>query len=103
MTTPTANPPARGNETSLINLAADTFVLNRLPIGIMVFRDQQVLFANRALTDLVGYESVDALRQAQARTAEKLAALTQAGLEAPVVFVNRTLPLEELLLFLYFH
>ena len=58
-------PASRGaTEGSLINLAADTFVLNRLPIGILVFRDQQVLFANRALTDLVGYESVDALRQA---------------------------------------
>ncbi len=58
--------PARkaGAEGSLINLAADTFVLNRLPIGIMVFRDQQVLFANRALTDLTGYDAVESLRAA---------------------------------------
>lgn len=58
--------PARraGAETSLVNIAAETFILNRLPIGIMVFRDQQVLFANRALTDLTGYETVDGLRSA---------------------------------------
>lgn len=62
----TLSEPTRraGAEGSLINLAADTFVLNRLPIGIMVFRDQQVLFANRALTDLTGYEAVDSLRAA---------------------------------------
>lgn len=52
------------NEGALINIAAETFILNRLPLGIMVFRDQQVLFANRALTDLAGYDSIDRLRQA---------------------------------------
>jgi PAS domain-containing protein len=51
-------------EGALINIAAETFVLNRLPLGILVFRDQQVLFANRALTDLVGYETIDSLRVA---------------------------------------
>ncbi|HEY0919312.1 sensor histidine kinase, partial [Devosia sp.] len=49
---------------ALVNVAAETFILNRLPLGIMVFRDQQILFANRALTDLIGYETVDALRAA---------------------------------------
>ncbi|HHY50849.1 MAG TPA: hypothetical protein GYA10_14030 [Alphaproteobacteria bacterium] len=49
---------------ALINIAAETFILNRLPLGIMVFRDQQVLFANRALTDLVGFETIDGLRSA---------------------------------------
>jgi signal transduction histidine kinase len=62
---PPIEPPRRaGSEGSLINLAAETFILNRLPIGIMVFRDQQVLFANRALTDLTGYEAVENLRAA---------------------------------------
>ena len=51
-------------EGALINIAAETFILNRLPLGIMVFRDQQILFANRALTDLVGYETADSLRAA---------------------------------------
>ncbi len=32
--------------------------------AILVFRDQQVLFANRALTDLLGHESVESLRAA---------------------------------------
>ncbi|GEM_PF-524261 len=49
---------------ALINLGGETLVLNRLPLGILVFRDQQVLFANRAITEMVGYESVDSLRQA---------------------------------------
>jgi signal transduction histidine kinase len=35
-----------------------------LPLGILVFRDQQVLFANRAITEMIGYESVERLRAA---------------------------------------
>lgn len=63
---PPAEPAAAAPvaDRALVNVAAETFILNRLPIGIMVFRDQQVLFANRALTDLLGYETVDALRSA---------------------------------------
>ena len=60
-----ARPPveaARGG--ALINLGGETLVLNRLPLGILVFRDQQVLFANRAITEMVGYESVESLRAA---------------------------------------
>ena len=57
-------PPAAVAEGALINIAGETFILNRLPLGIMVFRDQQILFANRALTDLVGYETADGLREA---------------------------------------
>ena len=51
-------------EGALINLTGETFILNRLPLGILVFRDQQVLFANRALTDLTGYDSIESLRAA---------------------------------------
>jgi PAS domain-containing protein len=54
-------PPA---PTGIINLNAETLVLNRLPLAILVFRDQQVLFANRALTDLLGHDSVESLRAA---------------------------------------
>ncbi|OEO32172.1 hypothetical protein VW23_012890 [Devosia insulae DS-56] len=57
-------PPPAANEGALINLTGETFILNRLPLGILVFRDQQVLFANRALTDLTGYESIESLRAA---------------------------------------
>lgn len=49
---------------SLVNLGGETLVLNRLPLGILVFRDQQVLFANRAVTEMVGYDSVEQLREA---------------------------------------
>lgn len=49
---------------ALINLGGETLVLNRLPLGILVFRDQQVLFANRAITEMIGYESVESLRRA---------------------------------------
>jgi len=56
------SPPQRPREGELINLTGDTFVLNRLPLGILVFRDQQILFANRALCDLTAYESSERLR-----------------------------------------
>lgn len=61
---PVRRPIARTADRALVNVAAETFILNRLPLGIMVFRDQQVLFANRALTDLTGHETIDALRAA---------------------------------------
>ncbi|MBN9305282.1 MAG: hypothetical protein BGO82_02225 [Devosia sp. 67-54] len=48
----------------VINLNAETLVLNRLPLAILVFRDQQVLFANRALMDLLGHDSAQGLRDA---------------------------------------
>jgi signal transduction histidine kinase len=56
--------PAAGANNALVSLSGETFILNRLPLGIMVFRDQQVLFANRALTELTGYDSIDSLRAA---------------------------------------
>jgi signal transduction histidine kinase len=56
--------PRAENPESVINLNAETLVLNRLPLAILVFRDQQVLFANRALTDLLGYDNVEAVRAA---------------------------------------
>lgn len=59
---PKASEPQRS--AALINLGGETLVLNRLPLGILVFRDQQVLFANRAVTEMVGYESVEKLREA---------------------------------------
>ncbi|ODT83489.1 MAG: hypothetical protein ABS76_03785 [Pelagibacterium sp. SCN 64-44] len=60
-----AQPPAPvAASGALINLGGETLVLNRLPLGILVFRDQQVLFANRAITEMVGYDSVESLRQA---------------------------------------
>lgn len=56
--------PAPAQSGSLINLGGETLVLNRLPLGILVFRDQQILFANRSITEMVGYDSVESLRHA---------------------------------------
>ncbi|MHB1110731.1 MAG: hypothetical protein ACYCZU_10495, partial [Devosia sp.] len=42
---PVHMPVRRATDRALVNVAAETFILNRLPLGIMVFRDQQVLFA----------------------------------------------------------
>lgn len=49
---------------ALVNLGDETLILNRLPIGLLVFRDQQILFSNRALTDLLGYVDGTSLRRA---------------------------------------
>lgn len=59
-------PPQRAaaSAESVVNLNAEAVVLNRLPLGILLFRDQQVLFANRALVELTGHESVERLRAA---------------------------------------
>ncbi|KRA95161.1 hypothetical protein ASD83_20320 [Devosia sp. Root685] len=68
--TPAPNAPAIAEDSpekpggSLVSLGGETLVLNRLPLGILVFRDQQILFANRAITEMVGYESVESLRLA---------------------------------------
>ena len=61
---PPIEPMRPAPEGALVSLGAETFILNRLPLGILVFRDQQVLFANRSLTDLVGYPTIDSLRAA---------------------------------------
>ncbi|MDB5527911.1 MAG: hypothetical protein JWR51_1014 [Devosia sp.] len=58
---PVETPTSTG---ALVNLGGETLVLNRLPLGILVFRDQQILFANRAITEMVGYGSVENLRNA---------------------------------------
>ncbi|MFK4812848.1 histidine kinase dimerization/phospho-acceptor domain-containing protein [Devosia sp. ZW T5_3] len=61
---PASTPQPQRAAGALINLGGETLVLNRLPLGILVFRDQQVLFANRAITEMVGYDSVEQLRNA---------------------------------------
>lgn len=49
---------------ALVALSDETLVLNRLPLGILLFRDQELLFANRAMAELAGYQSSTELRQA---------------------------------------
>jgi len=46
-----------------LNLSEEMLVLNRLPIGILIFRDQQILFANRAFADLMGSSSISRLHE----------------------------------------
>jgi len=48
--------------TKTIALSDEMLVLNRLPIGILIFKDQNILFANRALADLVGSSSISELK-----------------------------------------
>ncbi|WP_196259480.1 sensor histidine kinase [Pelagibacterium limicola] len=47
---------------NLVSLSDETLVLNRLPLGILIFRDQDILFANRALVDMTGYGNATMLR-----------------------------------------
>lgn len=39
-------------------------LLDRIPIGLLVYRDRQLLFANRALLDRLGYADADAFTEA---------------------------------------
>ncbi|MCD7059193.1 sensor histidine kinase [Pelagibacterium xiamenense] len=55
-------PEAPRDTGSLVPLSDESLVLNRLPLGILIFRDQEILFANRALVDLTGYENATTLR-----------------------------------------
>ena len=48
----------------LVPLSDENLVLNRLPLGLLVFRDDAILFVNRAMADLTGYASSTALREA---------------------------------------
>ncbi len=57
---PVSIAPAVANNT--INLSQEVLVLNRLPVGILIFRDQDILFVNRALADMVGATSISELK-----------------------------------------
>lgn len=43
---------------------AVALIANRLPVGMLVSRDGEVLFVNRALLDLLGYDDISAFRRA---------------------------------------
>ncbi len=53
-----------GQTGALFNLSDETLILNRLPIGLMVFRDQKILFSNRALAEMTGHADTQSLRAA---------------------------------------
>jgi PAS domain S-box-containing protein len=42
----------------------DTRILDKLPAGIVVYRDRRTLFANRALLDMLGYPTIEAFAAA---------------------------------------
>lgn len=63
-TTPEAvRDTVKGPREKTIKLSEELLVLNRLPIGILIFRDQSILFANRALADIMGSPSISRLRE----------------------------------------
>jgi len=49
---------------ALLSLSDEALVLNKLPLGILIFKDQEILFANRSMADLAGYETTGDLRVA---------------------------------------
>jgi len=61
--TPKPAAPTNG-PSSLVALSDEALVLNKLPLGILIFKDQTVLFANRAMADLAGYNTTNDLRDA---------------------------------------
>ena len=55
---------SQDKQQSLINLGDDSLVLNRLPLGLIIFRDQEILFANRQMTEMLEYATTSDLRHA---------------------------------------
>ncbi len=53
----------RRSEARTLSLSDEHLVLNRLPLGILVFRDQEIVFANRAMADLLACTSIAELRE----------------------------------------
>lgn len=53
----------QGEGSRTLSLSDEHLVLNRLPLGILVFRDQEIVFANRAMADLLACESIAQLRE----------------------------------------
>ncbi len=48
--------------TSLVHLPQETLILNRLPLGLLIFRDQEIVFANREMLKITGYDDLTDLR-----------------------------------------
>ena len=57
-----AAPPAERTKAPAVE--TDTRLLDRLPVGLVVFRDHRTLYANRALLELAGYELLAAFVEA---------------------------------------
>ena len=61
---PFPTPPARLAENEIRARAALAELLESLPLGVLVYRGTEILFASRAFLDLTGYPDLPALRQA---------------------------------------
>jgi PAS domain S-box-containing protein len=58
---PEETAPASGRDAPATPASGDP-ILDRLPIGILIHRGERILFANRFLLDLTGYETVEQIR-----------------------------------------
>ena len=56
---PPTPPPARRDIAKAPAAEIDTRLLDRLPIGVVIFRDRRTLFANRALMEMLDYAGYD--------------------------------------------
>lgn len=83
--TPFPTAPARAAE-EVRTRAALAEVLERLPVGVLVYRDEAVLFASRAFLALVGYPDQASLSAAGLRHLFRGLAPGERGGNAPVPF-----------------
>ncbi len=60
---PFPTPPARLAENEVRARAALAELLESLPLGVLIYRGSEMLFASRAFLDLAGYPDLPALRQ----------------------------------------
>src|SRR5688572_13972716 len=66
-------------ESSLRSVSGFRSVVDALPLGVAVFRDHAVLYANPALSEILGYENADAVLDVH--TDQLFSAETWRGLE----------------------
>lgn len=57
------SPRPERRSAATLSLSDEHLVLNRLPLGILVFRDQDIVFANRAMADLLACASIADVRE----------------------------------------
>jgi len=75
--TPSAFASHSGTDTAQKNAEAQLAVIERLPVGVLIHRNEQLLYANRAFLEWTGYADVAAV--AEAGGLDRLVADPQAG------------------------
>ena len=86
--TPFPTPPSRAAEAEARTRAALTELLERLPLGVLVYRDGEVLFASQAFLTLTGYSDQTALREVGLRHLFRGLAPDERGASAPTPFAR---------------